>query len=70
MSLLQMRQWAELRLAAIRKGVMSATQKGAQESADRTDSVVVLLGDREFLACDDEVRVMDLYTCGVHMGAG
>jgi hypothetical protein len=69
MSLLQIRQWAELQLAAIRKGVMTATQKGAGEDADGTDSVVVLLGDREFLACEDEVRVVDLYTCGVHMGA-
>ena len=32
-------------------------------------AVVVLLGDREFLACEDEARVVDLYTCGVHMGA-
>jgi hypothetical protein len=64
-----MRQWAELRLAAVRKGVMTAIQKGAGENADRTDSVVVLLGDREFLACEDEVRVVDLYMCGVHMGA-
>jgi len=64
-----MRQWAELRLAAVRKGVMTAAQDGAGESTDRTDSVVVLLGDREFLACEDEVRVVDLYTCGVHMGA-
>ena len=69
MSLLQMRQWAELRLAAIRRGVVTATQKGAGEDADGSDSVVVLLGDREFLACEDEVRVVDLYTCGVHMGA-
>ena len=69
MSLLQMRQWAELRLAAVRKGVMTAAQDGAGENTDRTDSVVVLLGDREFLACEDEVRVVDLYTCGVHMGA-
>jgi len=63
-----MRQWAELRLADIRKGMMAAIQKGNRGGAGGTDSVVVLMGDREFLACDDEVRVADLYTCGVHMG--
>ena len=62
MSLLQMRQWAEMRMAAI--------QKGIREYAEGADSMVVLMGDKEFLPCDDEVRVADLYTCGVHMGEG
>ena len=62
MSLLRMRQWAEVRLAAI--------QKGIREYDGAAASMMVLMGDKEFLPYDDEVRVADLYTCGVHMGEG
>ena len=68
MSLLQMREWAEMRVTAIRKGTMAATQRDTQDGAEGPTSVVVLMGDREFLPCDDEVRVADLYTYGVHTG--
>ena len=70
MSLLQMRQWAEMRITAIRKGTMAATRRGAQECTEGAASVVILMGDKEFLPCDDEVRVADVYTCGVHTGEG
>ena len=66
MSLLQMRQWAVMRVAAIWKGTMAATWKDTQDWTEGPTSVVVLMGDREFLPYDDEVRVADLYTCGVH----
>ena len=55
-----------MRVAAIWKGTMAATWKDTQDWTEGPTSVVVLMGDREFLPYDDEVRVADLYTCGVH----
>ena len=54
-------------MAAIRKGTVAAAQEGVQEGAAGA-AMVVLMGDREFLPCDAEVRVADLYTCGAHTG--
>ena len=54
---------------AIQK-MAAVCQEGTQEYAEGSESMVVLLGDKEFLLCDDEARMADLYMCRVHMGEG
>ena len=57
MFLLQMRKWAVVRVAAIRKGAMAAARTDTQDGAEGLTQVVALMGDKGFLPCDDEVRV-------------
>ena len=49
---------------------MADIQKSMQEYAEAADLMTVLMGDKELLLCDDEVRVADLYMCEVHTDDG